>query len=199
MKILDDKIHVGHGYRDDAGQPLEPEEQPAARVIESVAEVDAGKHAQTVADALGHAPAMRMRVTQDMDALGAVEYLSRQCCLCRWWSVEAWDRDRRQLAQSGDGRRFLDGIRAQVLALDPKLASAADGDDPALNGIGRCAALSDLASAPIYTHPQACCPESGPGGEPLDDLFRPRDGATREPDKIRDRILGAASGASLTP
>jgi hypothetical protein len=57
----------------------------------------------------------------------------------------------------------------------------------ALSRFGVCVALSEMSGNPIFSLPESTCPEG------QEDLFRPKSGARRAVDGIRDRILHLAS------
>lgn len=185
MKTLGDKFQIGHGFREEDGTKIEPEEQPVKRTLESTATVDAGD--------LGNRFALPLSVTSEMSALEAADLLSKQCHLCEHWRQDEFQRDIPSIPQFD-----LDQIRAQCIDLSTE-THLTDQDraaaDPMLAIMGKCMALSEMANADIYSHPQATCPATAPNGSELPFLFKPREKKTEA--MIRDRMLRIAQGRGL--
>lgn len=196
MKTNSDQFQIGRGARDEHDQKLEPEEQPVRRILTSDAKMDAGDLGDAIEAQQGRSLSVPLSVTAEMIALDAIEMLARQCHLCVHWRRDEFQREKKILEATAVGRRDLDVMRAQAIDCGADVPENVDLSeaDPVLAIMGKCMALSDLARDSIYSHPQACCPANGPGGEPLPLLFKPR--SERDEMAVRDRILNAAQGRS---
>ena len=196
MKNKGEKVEIGSGFRDDDGRTFEPELQPVRRTMISEADASAGGGPENGAR-VGTLP---LAITSEMPAFEAAEMLAKTCHRCAYWRPDVWPEVRRTMESTPEGRASLNQVRAAMLGLGAAVIPEMDNnDDPsdvehALGAAGVCEALSSIFGDYMVTMPGATCPESGPGGEPLTDLFRPRAGgeARREAARVRDEILFTA-------
>lgn len=200
MKRTSDTLEVAHV------PGLEPEEQPARRVIGSEAEVAIGS-----APANARATPLRLpvRITDEMSVAEATAALGTRCALCRHWRRDEWSRLRRVWSDPSNhvGAQLLNTMRGQLLGLDlaqlPELSALDNGPESpdvehALASLGICTALTEIIGEAIVTAAESACPkEEGPKGEDLSKCFKPRmrsDDTRRAFSTLYDSIMKIASG-----
>ncbi len=195
MRATTDELRIGHGVPDDKGQPLEPEEQPADRVLGVPVNVT-----------LGHGPGegtpidrpMPARVTVESTAGEMAAEFSEQCHLCAHWDQALFQRERRSYdPQEQDRQRAIVLELSGPEALDLVLRGRADSILDA--SFGRCRALSHYSpDGRLDTFARAFCPTVTPDGYPIRKAFTARQDSRQDATHIRDRILLTAEGKGAT-
>jgi hypothetical protein len=201
MEIKGDRIEVATGATDEKGRLLEPEAQPARRVIDVKGNVQLSGGQQ-----LGDTIPTRFVVEGD-DTVTWAKALMGLCKRCIHFDNPSWRRHiaENEIADAMEDRLELNKMRAylmetQSIELQDAHASM-DGDmdvEHALHSMGICRAMTEIYRERCVVHPLGGCPpadQPGPHGEDLSKLFKPRDAeAVKSGASKYDAILRAAQG-----
>lgn len=201
LRIKSDLLKVRNLPHDDAGQKIDPEQQPARRVmtVEGGAPVDMSMDRGRQ---IGSIPA---EIIAETTAGEVANTLRSRCFQCANFDTEAWKKLRLIWGNSSDPETFkkLNGVRMALLATtNPEIARRSEGQDGdfdvehAIAQLGICRPLSEINKdgvvivSPISTCPDNVCSPTNPRG-----LFEPKDKAHEKIGSAAyDQILNMAAG-----
>ncbi len=199
MKIKDEKIAIRHEPIHEDGTPVEPEEQPAARVIES--EVEASERGGQVIGAL---PA---QVIIEGTAGAIAAQMRKLCASCVHFKRARWQKFVRahdSLTASLADRELINSVRGQLLMTgNAEVTEMHVTDHPendfdvehALMSLGFCEALTEHKKEQIVVHPLSSCPIEVASPERPDGFYKVRNrDAEREMSVAYDNIMQTAAG-----
>lgn len=160
LRIRSDILKVRHVPFTEKGDKIEPEQQPAARVITTDSEVNT-RDGRTV----GSLPT---QIITEMTAGDAAESMRSKCFQCKNFDVKAWDRLRLFWGNSSNKEIFekLNKVRFALLTMRneevARRSTGIDGDfdvEHALRQMGICQPLTELNRDPIIVSPISTCPD----------------------------------------
>lgn len=212
MKIKTELLSIQRYPTMPDGTPVEPEQQPAARIIETEAQAkmrDGGP-------VIGALPA---RFIMETTAGEAAQKARSMCRSCKHFKRKAWI-DYVKAADhpmsNMDHRRVInevrfaieaqqsDEVRAMHTITNPQTGEADFDTEHALRSMGFCAALGEIAKDEIVVHPLGSCPTEQKVGDKMvpiatperpTGLYEPKSlEAEREATKEYDRIMATAAG-----
>ncbi len=205
LRIKSDLLKVRMLPHDDVGQKIEPEQQPAARVmtVEGGAPVNMRGNDQQV----GQIPTQIIAETTAVEAANAMRF---KCFMCQNFDQKAWNKIRLIWGNSSDKELFkrLNGVRMALgMTTNQEIARRSQGRDEdfdiehALTQLGICHPLTEINGSgvvivsPISTCPDDVCTVSNPQG-----LFQAKD---KDHEKIGsaafDSIMQMAAGKTPVP
>lgn len=208
MKVKSDVLKIQTDVRDAAGNKVEPEERPVARVISGVAPVEMSRTGKPVGG---------LKTEVILDAGSVSDFacgIRRLCKDCKYFNQKDWKDAVERIERSSDlvKRQEINCVRAALLMTKNAQLSASfedqEGDldvESALMAIGVCDALTDLADELYIVFPQGCCPDSivKPDGTEIpivtsqrpDGCFQPVNRTVKkEQNKAYDLLMRAAQG-----
>ena len=209
MKIKRDVLQIASGAMAVDGTKLEPEQQPARRVVTVDAPVALGQgtHGQNV----GSMPVQI--VTESQNAGDLAEAMTHLCGNCKWFRNQEWIRDLKNADSPMapmEQRRAINEIRGALLSTQnanlADMHTGQDGDldvEAALHQLGYCKALYEFnknrgesnEDATVLVHPLSCCPADIRKHNPPGGFFVAKDNeAKRVGGKNKDRIMRQAQG-----
>lgn len=196
MKIKNDLLKIHSTAMDEDGRKLEPEAQPAARVIST----EVGAAMQSGQKVGG----IRAEIVVDTNVADLSAGVRRMCFGCKHFDNAAWVRSYKKLDRSTDmtKRQAINQIRAALLTTSNAALSDihADGEgdidtESALAAMGKCQALSENFNDDYIVHPLACCPDDVITAAMPQGFFQPRDRKmAAERSKAYDLLLRKAQG-----
>lgn len=160
MEIRSDTFIVQHFDQDLNGDPVEPEQQPATRILEVDGPTQLGPN-QT---------GMELPTTVALqDNAGQFAHgLRSQCFLCKHFNkdvaqatIAAWQRG------SKEQRAALNEIRARLMetqndTVQERMTNPQDGDidvEQGLSMLGICEVFTEITRDALFVHPIGACPE----------------------------------------
>lgn len=160
MEIRSDHLVIQHYDRDLEGNPVEPEQQPATRILgvdgpTSLGATPTGKELTTTVE---------LSDTAGQFAQG----FRSQCHLCRHFQPEAAQRViQAWKAGTLDQRHVLNQIRGALMEtqntrVQEQMINPQDGDTDVEHGLsllGLCEVFTELTQDVLFVHPTGCCPE----------------------------------------
>ena len=196
MKIKNDMIKIQTAAMDAQGNKLEPEAQPAARVISTDANVNG-----TNQKALG---ALNSEIVLQTTAGEIANGVRRQCFQCKHFDTDAFRQYRRncEVSPHMDKRREINAIRAALLETqNVRIAERhvdKDGEmdaEHALQFLGICHPLTEIHSDAVVVYPIGTCPDEVCTPSQPNGLFTPKSSeADRQSAKSFDEIMLRAAG-----
>ena len=196
MKINNDLLKIHSTAMDEDGRRLEPEAQPAARVIST----EIGAAMQSGQKVGG----IRAEIIADTSVADLSAGIRRMCFGCKHFDNAAWQRSYKKLDRSTDmtKRQAINQIRAALLTTSnatlSDIHSDGEGDidtESALAAMGKCQALSAQFDDDYIVHPLACCPDEVITAGSPQGFFEPRDRQmAKERNKAYDLLLRKAQG-----
>ena len=200
MEIKSDRIEVAAGVRDPkTDQLLEPEQQPARRILTTDAAISLSGSGAT-------GQSLASEISVEGEALEWAKAVCGLCHRCLHFDQDGWRKYLRHVAAAGslDERNMINKIRAYLVTTsNAELQSIHSGNDgmdveDALNSLGICRALTEIFNDMTVLHFKGGCPpeeKRGPKGEVLHNLFSPRDAEAEKANVSNyDRIMRAACG-----
>lgn len=197
IEIESDVTQIASGVTDDKGQKLEPEEQPARRILGT--HIDANYGQAIVGKGLRSS--VMLYDTAQQFALEA----KSECRLCKHWNKRLW-------------KEVLDEAIASPDPLDQKMlfrmmGDLADSTNPQLQEMqaneegemdlyrglrffGACMIQTEMHHSPVFSHAVSTCQHIlGPNGERVVDYFEPiSHNADVQGASAYDRIMSMAQG-----
>lgn len=164
MKIKQDFFQVARGVRDERGDLLEPEQQPAVRVVTT----DAPASGHGTGEHLGSMPAA---IEVHDHAQSFAQRMRSLCATCVHFNNKAWQRLKQHWETTNEGEQILNGMRAALMETGNvamhDMMTAEDGDIDVEHGLSMCgvcepqteefSALENEPS-PVIVYPLGCCP-----------------------------------------
>ncbi len=171
MEIKDDFIQIASTAIDADGNKLEPEEQPARRVL--ITDTQAKDQHGNV---LG---AMDTSIVLESTAGEIAEGFRSFCSQCKHFDPDAWAKIRRAWSNPlHPEHKALNFIRSGLLqtrnAQLRDMHAGQDGDidlEHAVALLGICHPLTEIKNDVIIVHPLSCCPDEVKGPSSPDGLF----------------------------
>lgn len=201
MKIRQDLLRVRSNPYDDRGEKIEPEQQPAQRVLTTDAEVSMQGGA-----AVGTLPT---QIVYETTAGELARAMRHPCFSCKNFDARSWGRLYLRMTDPTaplDQRQELNAIRAALLTtrnakLQNRHVSEKEGDmDPehALSQLGICRPLTEIHGTPVIVHPLGGCPPEVCTTTEPNGLYDPKDtDADRMGSKTFDNVMKLATGKPL--
>jgi len=198
MRIKADLLRVHTGPYAPTGERIEPEQQPAQRVL--VTEFPTGM--QGTNQQIG---AVKGEIIYDVTVGEAAKQARHPCISCRNFDRRAW----RKLyihwsnpATSIEERKLLNGIRTALLETENAKISdrhaALDGDmdvEHALSVLGVCRPLTEINKDPVIVYPTGGCPADVCTPTSPDGLWVAKDlDAEKMGSSVFDNIMNTAQG-----
>ncbi len=190
MDVLSDKIEISGITRAEDGTKLEPEERPAARVIETPIDLTHGG-----APVPGGIPGKIAEAT----TVGLVaNTVRRNCGTCRYFDRTAWRKFIRDSQTTPEGRAMVTRIMGELVATDnmefhEMHRSRVDEEfdtDHALMAMGVCHALSEWKNDTIGVTAIGTCPDEVIGPTAPFGFYQPAD---RTAERAGNAAVGQAS------
>lgn len=199
LRIKADLLKVRSVPFDEGGQKVEPEQQPAARimVVDGGAPVDmnrTGKH-------VGSIPA---QIIAETTAGEVANTMRSKCFQCKNFNMAAWKKLRLLWGNSSDPDVFqkLNRVRYALLTTqNPEVARRSEGIDGdfdaehAISQLGICEPLSEINRDPVIVSPISTCPDEVCTKDAPRGLFVPKD---KEHERLGsaafDQIMRMAEG-----
>lgn len=192
MNIGSDRIEIAALTHDGDGNPLEPEQRPAQRVI--VREGDGIMAGNTDHVPVGQIPtSIALAAPAGQFAVG----LRRQCWACKNFDHESWLKTKAAWETGTLSQRAaLNEMRGAMLAttsdtIRDRIYDPSNNDldlELGLMVFGVCHPLTEIQHDLVAVFPDACCPEGM-------DMFIPRDIPTEKQASAQfDAIMRAAQG-----
>lgn len=200
MKIKADLLRVRSVPVDDKGQKMEPEAQPAQRILKTDSEVTTrdGKK-------LGSIPT---DIVYETSAGELAQAMRHPCFQCKHFDQKAWFKLFRSWTDPGAPkamREQLNAIRAALLTTNnAKLADqhvSQEGDmdvEHALSQLGICRVLTEVHNDAIIVHPTGGCPPEICTPTQPDGFYEAKDkDADRLGSQTFDNVMKLATGKPL--
>lgn len=199
MDIKSEKLEVMPLKRDEKGDKVEPEQVPARRLLDVSDTISLGAPGSDKRSDRR----MKMNVSIEMPAVDLALGMSRACFMCKNFDNKAFKAWMRKAATTVEGQRDLNSIRAAIAgssnaAIHARHSNAGDGDtdvEHAIQMLGICHPLTELAREPQIVYPISTCPANTRAGEPFPNSFTPR---TRDDERQSsatfDSIMRSAQG-----
>ena len=197
LRIKSDLLKVRHVPFDLKGDKVEPEAQPAARVISTDSEVTMNMRGNSVG-------AIPTQIIAETTAGEVAETMRAKCFLCKRFDSKAWNQIRKLWGNSADKDTFekLNKIRYALLtmrnneALSPSIDRGGDLDvEHALAQLGICQPLTELNRDLVIVSPLSTCPDNVCTKDNPKGLFVPKD---KEHERLGntafDKIMRMAEG-----
>lgn len=198
MKIKSEILQVKHIPYAPDGSKIEPEQQPAARIIQAEAPVD---HAGA---AVGTMPT---RIVVEMNAGALADKLRSMCRSCKHFKRKRWQK----LVEAADSplapleeRSAVNRVREALLftdnakVTDMHTTPHPDNDfdvEHALYSLGICTALTEYKKRMVVVHPLSSCPIEVATPERQQGFYEPRSTeADRQTSAHYDEVMRAAQG-----
>ena len=184
MKATDEKVEILSGVRDENGERLEPEEQPARESAITTIDVNLG-HEPTGGTRVATKP---IAINDDTTALDLATRHMRRCELCSEFRRGDWLALKKRLSDPSnhDGVNFLNAIRGYLLGNADTLTELRTVDhdvERMLDVLGICAAVTEEDKEISIAIPDGTCSR-----------FTPRDQQARKTaSTVYDAVLLAAS------
>lgn len=147
MKIEGEKIEIAHVPYDDKGDKLEPEQQPARRLLYSPVDTKFDGGTDT-----GHQ--MSTFISVEMTAEELAQGIAKPCRACRHFNKKAALEWYNRAQQTPAGIEILRQFAAEHPNLDEL------GPERAFGIMGVCNPMSELARETMLVHPDSTCPET---------------------------------------
>lgn len=199
LEIKSEKVEVLPLKRDEKGDKIEPEQAPARRLLDVSDTISLGGPGSNVKSK----QQMPINVSVEMPAAELAVGISQTCFLCKNFNQKAWRQYMRKAGSTADGQRELNAMRAAIAgtanaAVHSRHGNGTDGDtdvEHAMQMLGVCHPLTELAGTPQIVYPIATCPATTRTGVPFPKSFSPR---TRDDERQSsaafDSIMRAAQG-----
>lgn len=197
MSDSEENVVISSLPADANGEKLEPEQQVAKRVIDAAAPLAHGGEETKLS--------IPLSIEQYMSAGELAQTVRDPCGECRYFNRTAWHAVVRCASATHEGRKHLNGVRAMLIATQnfamQDLHTGPDGDfdtDNALNSLGRCGVLSEMANDDVAVHPLGVCPPQLRSPEKPRGEFIPRSiDDERAGSAAFDNVMRAAQGRIL--
>jgi hypothetical protein len=197
VRIKSDLLQIRSDARHADGTKAEPEEQPAARIIETDASVT---HGTTPTN-----QTMRTQIVAESTAGQLANSLSHSCGQCKWFDNRGFQEAIRKSdhpAAPLEARQAVNDIRAALLMTGNATMESKhigmDGDtdvEAMLMACGFCKALTEHYKEDVIVYPLSSCPEEVRTPTQPNGYFQPANrGAVKAGNLVRDDILKRASG-----
>lgn len=199
MKIKADYLRIRNVPFDAEGKPVEPEQQPVQREIQTSFDVTGNMTGQH----FGSLPSQI--IVENHTVQDFVPMARWKCKGCKHFDREAW---KKLMAAWEDPsapieqRKYLNGIRgmlhetgnADILKRHNDGSGGLDVDH-ALKTLGICRPMSEIKQAPIIVYPTSSCPIEVCSAEQPQGFYTPKDReAERQGSEAFDKLMRAAQG-----
>lgn len=205
LRIKADLLKVRSVPYDEGGQKVEPEQQPAARVM--VLEGGAPVNMSRTNENVGSIPAT---IIAETTAGEVANTMRSKCFQCKHSNTAAWKKLRLLWGNSSDPETFqkLNRVRYALLTTqNPEIARRSEGMDGdfdaehAISQLAICEPLSEINRDPVIVSPISTCPDEVCTKDNPRGLFVPKD---KEMERLGsaafDQIMRMAEGkAGGTP
>ena len=202
MRIKKEFLRFRTAPYDDAGQKIEPEQQPVQKVME----IDAPASMRG-GPAVGSIPT---QVIQEMSVGELASAMRKPCFSCKHFDRRAWKLlvARWNSPNSPvEERQYLNMVRAGLLQTKNadivSKSTGTDGDmdvEHALLMLGICRTLTEVQNAPIIVHPTGACPAEVCTPTQPDGFYQPKTTkAERMGSQTYDNIIRTAQGKTIAP
>lgn len=197
LKIKADVLRIRNSALNAKGEKLEPEQQPAQRVL--VTEFDASMQGGPKKGAI------KGEVVYESTAGQLAAAIRNPCWSCSHFDKVAWKRLHSAWGDPTapiDSRKQLNGIRAALLETSNaqiiEKSQTQEGDmdvEHAMGLLGICRPLTEIDGNPVIVSPKGGCPDSVCTPSQPDGFFRPKDRAVERSNASNyDTILNLARG-----
>jgi len=197
--IKSDMLHIQHHSAADDGSKIEPEQQPAQRVIEADGEVEMRSG--------GVVGSMPVRIISDMTAGSLAMVVRSRCRTCKNFDRTSWRKMVRKAdevdapaIEKASAMMVRDALlmtdNADVIDANTVSPTEPDFDvEAALNSMGICHALTEFKRDLIVVHPLSGCPTEVATPERQEGFYTPRSNeAERLAQAKYDEVMRAAQG-----
>lgn len=201
MKIKADYLRIRNVPFDEAGNPIEPEQQPVQREMV----LDVNVNGSLTGQHLGQVPGQIIVENATVDDYVA---MSRwKCKGCKNFDMPAWKKLMRAWEDPTapmEQRKYLNGVRAALHESGNASIVERHNDgsgeldvDHALKTLGICRPMSEIHQAPIIVYPMSCCPADVCTPTQPQGLYVPKDRESeRQGSEAFDKLMRAAQGRS---